>query len=67
MPKKINLKKILKSNPRVDEKKLAEGHELLEKLRMLGVRKRGYRLALPYSRRRAQVSPKPYTIYLQRP
>ena len=66
MARKPNIKKILKENPQVDIQKLGQGLKLSKKLRSIGIMKRGYGLALPYSRRRAHVSPQPYTIYLKR-
>ena len=64
--KRLDLKKVLKKNPQVDVKKLTEVQALMKKLQKLGIRKREYRLALPYSRRRAVLSPRPYTVQLHR-
>ena len=64
--KRVSLKKVLKDNPQVDVKKLAEVQILMKQLQKLGLRKREYRLALPYSRRRAVESTRPYTVQLHR-
>jgi len=47
-----SLKKIIKNNPRVDAKQLAEGIKLLEELRNAGLQRRGYKLLPPYSGKR---------------
>lgn len=62
--KRICLKKVLKKNPQVNVRKLTEVRILMKKMQKLGIRKRGYRLALPYSRKRAVLSPRPYTVQL---
>lgn len=49
------LQNILKDNPQVDLKKVLEGHKLTEGLRGSARRRRGYRLALPSSRKRVSV------------
>ena len=55
MPKKIELKKVAKANPRVDLKKLREGIELTKKLRDSGFVKRGYDLPSPFGRKRLEI------------
>ena len=48
---------ILAKNPHIDPEKLAESIELQRKLRESGVKRPGYGLAIPYSRRRISVEP----------
>ena len=66
MPSKMSIKKILKKNRQVEAKKFAQGHRLSKKLHSMGMRGRGYRLAVPYSGRRAELSLTSYTVYLPR-
>lgn len=71
MVQKLNLREILKKNPHIKPQKLAEAAELTEKLRNLGVTKRGYRLASPLTRKRVAVGVSeefdPRTVQLYRP
>ncbi len=48
------IKEILKNNPQVDLNKLMEGRALAGKLKQT-IRRRGYRLALPMSGKRAYI------------
>jgi hypothetical protein len=55
VPKKLNVKKLLKANPSVDAKKLLEAIKLMRELKESGVVPRsGYNLALPFSKRVVQ-------------
>lgn len=70
MPKKINIKNILKKNPKVDKRELEKGFELLENLKKMGLAKKGYKLVSPCERQRVQVNDgiaeDPRTIHLNR-
>jgi len=56
MPKKLNIKELLKANPSVDAEKLAETLKLIRELKQSGVIvNRGYDLAIPFSKRVVQV------------
>ena len=55
MPKKIDIKTILKNNPQIDIKKLKKGCKLSEELQNMGLEKKKYELATPYSRKRVVV------------
>ncbi len=55
MPEKLVLEEILKKNPKIDRKKLQEALDLAEKLRRLGLCRRGYRLATPFNRKQVRV------------
>ena len=68
MPQKIELEEIAKSNPQIDLSKLREGIELSEKLRNIGLSARGYELASPIARKRAEVvdpAEDPQTVHLR--
>lgn len=69
--KNIDLEKILKLNPHIDEETLKQAIELMRKIRESGVKKHGYNLASPYTRRSAPVSPNivndPRVVYVGRP
>jgi len=52
MRERLNIKQIIKENPRIDARKLKEGMELLEELRRAGLPRPRYRLAPPFERRR---------------
>jgi len=55
MPKKLNIKELLKANPSVDPEKLAEILKLVRELKQSGVVvNRGYDLAIPFSKRVVQ-------------
>lgn len=56
MPKKIELSDIIKNNPHIDQKRLSESMEALEKLRNSGVSGRRYELVPPQGGRRAHVA-----------
>jgi len=47
MPKQMDMDEILKNNPHIDRDKLATIAELGEKLKALGLERRGYRLGSP--------------------
>jgi len=49
------IREILKDNPHADLKKILEGRAMIQKRRGIG-RRRGYRLMLPMSGRRAQIA-----------
>jgi hypothetical protein len=51
MPRPINVKKIIKKNRKINASQLGESLILTEKLRKLGVHRRGYRLASPFTRK----------------
>lgn len=55
MPQKIELDEIAKTNPQIDLAKLREGIELNEKLKTIGLPARGYEIAPPFARKRAEV------------
>ena len=52
MARKLDLQEILKKNPHIDPKKLAEAGKLTGQLRKLRLSKRGYRIPSPVTRRR---------------
>ena len=64
MPKKMDIKKILKDNPKVDRKKLKEASSLHDALQKLGLTRRGYRLHAR-SLRPADLDVDPRTAYLK--
>jgi hypothetical protein len=47
MPKQMDINEILKNNPHIDRDKLATIAELGEKLKALGLERKGYRLGSP--------------------
>jgi hypothetical protein len=47
---KSDIKKLVATNPKVDEKKLYEILTVLRKLRKKGLSKSGYELDIPYTR-----------------
>jgi|GEM_PF-2922814 len=55
MIKKIKLDKILKNNPSVSKKNLADIDRLARKISEIGIGPRGYQLAFPHKRNRAKV------------
>lgn len=56
MPKKLNIKELLKANPSVNAEKLAETLKMIRELKQSGVIiNRGYDLAIPFSKRVVQV------------
>ena len=50
MEKKIDTKKIIESNPKIDQKLLQEVRRSLKELRQLGVKPSEYNLAAPFAR-----------------
>lgn len=61
MPEKLNLKETLKSNPRVDARKLKDGLKMSKNLRSMGFVRRGYNLAGPDTQKDAYVVDDPST------
>jgi hypothetical protein len=56
MPKKLNVKKLLKANPSVDPTRLVEVLKVVQELKKTGVIvTAGYDLTLPFSKRVSQV------------
>jgi hypothetical protein len=56
MPKKLNMKKLLKANPSVDAAQLMEALRLIRELKKSGTFvTSGYDLAIPFSKRVVQV------------
>lgn len=55
MPKRIDQGEILARNPQIDPKRLEESREMLQRLREMGVQRKGYDLAPPFGGRRASV------------
>ena len=58
MVKKINLKKILETNPQVDKKQLEDTERMLENLRRTGLKKRGYQIASPNEQKHVRIDDK---------
>ena len=50
MPKKFNLKNILKKNPHIKEEDVSRNASLAEELRRTGLRPHGYQLLSPHER-----------------
>jgi hypothetical protein len=63
MPNRLNVKKMLRDNPQVDRKLLAESEDLSVRLRKFGRRSTRRILAGPFDRKRVTVSG-PATIKL---
>jgi hypothetical protein len=55
MKKIPSVKKIIKKNPKVDAKQLAEGMKLFEELRKAGLQRRRYSLVPPFTGKRVQI------------
>ncbi len=53
MPKRINLKEILRKNKGINKRELLAGLKTLEEFQRLGTDGPHYRLAQPFARRRA--------------
>lgn len=64
MVKKLNVRNIVKSNPKVNARALKEGTELHRELKKLGLPRKGYELG--YRLRRPSHTDDPRTIYLRR-
>ena len=56
MPKKTDLKEILKKNHHINKKDLEEYQVLSEELHKLGIQPRGYQLATPFLRKDIKVN-----------
>jgi len=54
MAQKITLEEIIKRNPNIDEQMLKKSMDLSDELRSHGVSGRGYSLASPFARKKAQ-------------
>ena len=54
MPKKFNLKNILKKNPHINKEDMAKSVSLAEELRKTGLRPRGYQLLSPFERQQVK-------------
>jgi hypothetical protein len=71
MPEHLELEDILALNPQVDEQLLEQARELLRKIRQGGIKKHGYNLASPYTKRYGPVgrgeSLDPRTVRVGRP
>ena len=59
MPQRIDLDDLLAKNPQVDANQLNESAKLTEELQNSGLSRRGYTLAPPFARRRAQIDDTP--------
>lgn len=55
MPKKIEIEEIVAKNPQIDAEELEASREIVEQFRRSGIRRAGYRLALPFSGRRVRI------------
>jgi hypothetical protein len=68
MIKVPDLKEILQKNPSVSAKELQDIDNLTQELRRLGLKPRGYRLAMPHERRQAKSGcvdvPDPRSVHL---
>lgn len=55
MPEQVDLKELLRKNPKVDVDELTRGLQMGQDLRRTGVRGRQNRFSFPFTRRRAKL------------
>ena len=70
MPRKVNIKEILKKNLHINAEQFKDSLQLTEELRKLGLTRRGYQLTSPLVRGRIHIvddsDPDPRTVQLHR-